>query len=168
MATLHDVFDQSPPPALRDRVTASLRERGVLAGGGRRLRPWMMLAAAAVIAVAVAIGKSVHVGAGDVPRYMMLLYEDSTFVADRPIGEIVVEYASWAATLQRAGVLVAGEKLADAPPVLIAQARPVSGISATPTGYFVIRAESMAAAERIARSSPHVRRGGTVSLQRIE
>ena len=168
MATLRDVFDQSPPPGLRDRVTASLRERGVLGSGGRRLRPWMMLAAAAAIAVAVAIGKSVQVGAGEVPRYMMLLYEDSTFVVDRPITEIVAEYAAWATTLERAGVLEAGEKLADTPPVLIAQAPPVSGIGAAPTGYFVIRAESMAAAERIARSSPHVRRGGTVSLQRIE
>ena len=168
MATLRDVFDESPPPGLRGRVMDSLRERGVIGGGGRRIRPWMLLAAAAVIALAVAIGKSVFVGAESVQRYMLLLYEDSTFVIDRPIPEIVMEYASWAATLERAGVLEAGEKLADAPPVLIAQSRPVSGMGAVPTGYFVIRAESMAEAERIARGSPHVRRGGTVSLQRIE
>jgi hypothetical protein len=104
-------------------------------------------------------------------RYLLLLYEDSTFLADRPIEEIVAEYRAWADSLADAGVLVSAEKLGTARVVLgpAADGMDLESPSAPhPTGQFIVRASSLAEAERIAASSPHVRRRGAVSVTVIE
>ena len=161
-------FDRDPPPQLESRIIASMRSAGVLGPPARPLlRPLTvaMLAAASLI-VGLAIGRASarSPAAVEGPRYLLLLYEDSTFVADRPIGEIVAEYAAWADSLGRAGRLEAGEKLGDAR-VVVGDARMVG---AEPTGFFIVRASTLDHARALAASSPHVRRGGTVHVTAIE
>ena len=161
-------LDQDPPPRLESRIIASLRQARVLGPrAGPLLRPLRVaLLAAASLVVGLAIGRISARAPADAagPRYLLLLYEDSTFVADRPMGEIVAEYAAWADSLGRAGRLDAGEKLGDAR-VVVGDVRMVG---AAPTGFFVVRASTLDDARALAASSPHVRRGGTVHVTAIE
>ena len=166
---LRETFlDRDPPPSLESRVIASLRRTRVLRPRERGLlRPLTvaMLAAASLI-IGLAIGRSMLRTPGDDtgPRYLLLLYQDSTFVADRPSAQIVAEYAAWADSLGRAGRLDAGEKLGDAR-VVVGDAS-IAGTA--PSGFFVVRASTLEDARALAASSPHVRRGGTVRVTAIE
>ena len=158
---LPNVFDDAKPPAaLKSRVVASLTSEGVLAPTERRVSRsmrWGAALAGALIA-GFLLGRAEGASASDVPRYLLLLYEDSTYHDDRPVSEIVGEYARWADSLRRADVLELGEKLADPP-----QRDPRS-----PTGLFIIRALDGSAARAIAASSPHVRHGGEIVVHAIE
>jgi hypothetical protein len=125
---------------------------------------------AAALIAGFLVGRVERVGASELPRYLLLLYEDSTYRDDRPVAQIIAEYARWADSLDKAGVLDVGEKLADQRIELA----PASGATrasddeAAPTGFFVIRAANASKAREIASSSPHVRYGGRIMLHGIE
>lgn len=152
--------DIEPPAALKSRVIETLTAAGTLTPpGGRapRAARWAVLLAAALFA-GFLLGRVERASASDLPRYLLLLYEDSTYRDDRPVSEIVAEYARWADSLRTADVLELGEKLADAP----------QRDAASPTGFFIIRARDGGAARAIAASSPHVRHGGGIVVRPIE
>jgi hypothetical protein len=158
---LPNIFgDTKPPEMLKSRVIATLTSTGPLAparGRVARTARWAALLAAALFA-GFMLGRAERASASDVPRYLLLLYEDSTYRDDRPVSEIVAEYARWADSLRGTDVLELGEKLADQP-----RHDPTS-----PTGFFVIRAADAATASSIAASSPHVRHGGGIVVRAIE
>lgn len=83
--------------------------------------------------------------------------------------EIVGEYARWADSLQRHGVLELGEKLAAGTVTLgregVTESTDNRGLA---TGLFVVRAESDGQARAIAETSPHLRYGGRIELRAIE
>jgi hypothetical protein len=164
--------DVNPPESLRARTVATLESAGVLAPAGRHVPRFARSAAflAAALIAGFLLGRVERVGASEVPRYLLLLYEDSTYRDDRPVEQIVAEYARWADSLGDAGMLEVGEKLADqrgelAPAVGRA---PFSGVETAPTGFFIIRATDPTTARAIASSSPHVRHGGRIMLYAIE
>ena len=161
--------DVAPPPSLKARTVATLTSSGALAAGAR---PVARLARSAGVVVAALIagfliGRVDRVGASEVPRYLLLLYEDSAYHDDRPIGEIVAEYAAWADSLREAGVLEAGEKLADTH-VDVTAARATGQREAAPTGFFIIHVTDASSARAVALSSPHIRHGGRIGLHLIE
>lgn len=81
----------------------------------------------------------------------------------------VSEYAAWARGLRSEGRLVSAEKLADRERVLRGDGASTSEAKGEPiVGYFVVRARDFAEAERIARSCPHLKHGGTIVLREIE
>ena len=158
---LPNVFgDAKPPAALKSRVVGTLTGAGTLAAAQRgttHAARWAALLAAALIA-GFLLGRVERASASDVPRYLLLLYEDSTYRDDRPVAEIIAEYARWADSLRKADVLELGEKLADQP----------RRDAASPTGFFIIRATDANVARAIAASSPHVRHGGGIVAHPIE
>ena len=84
---------------------------------------------------------------------------------------LVAEYGAWAGQLAAAGVLVAGEKLADDPLTMLT----ANGATEPPRmtadelgGFFIIQAADSAEAFRIARECPHLKHGGTVQVRKIE
>ncbi len=152
--------DAKPPDVLKSRVIATLTSAESLAPAEHRVPRsvrWAAVLAAALIA-GFLLGRVERASASDVPRYLLLLYEDGTYRDDRPMSQIVAEYARWADSLRRVDVLELGEKLADHP-----RRDPVS-----PTGFFIIRASDPNAAREIAHSSPHVKHGGGVVVHPIE
>ena len=163
--------DVAPPPSLKARTVATLISSGALAPGDRRLSRLTRsagLLAAALIA-GFLIGRVDRAGASEAPRYLLLLYEDSAYHDDRPIGEIVAEYARWADSLRQNGLLEAGEKLADAPVQLTSGGGGSPALrGASPTGFFIIRAADVNAARAIAASAPHIRQGGRIGIHLIE
>lgn len=126
------------------------------------------LLAAALVLGFVAGRANVSSPGGDA-RYLLLLYEDSRYRDDRPVAEIVGEYARWADSLRRRGALVLGEKLASATVTLHREgATESTGDPGLATGFFIVRAESDGQARAIAETSPHLRYGGRIELRAIE
>jgi hypothetical protein len=169
----HDRFARArvpvtPPAGLEDRTVRALRERGLV----RRPRPWSSaiaaVAAAAAILLAVGWGVMRTAAPGGPPaagsRFVLLLYAG----VDPPAGAADTrrqEYAAWARDLSSRGVAITGEELAE-------DAREIGGGAASPPGllprgFFVLGAESLDAAERIAATCPHLRYGGRIAVKRV-
>jgi hypothetical protein len=172
--TDHDFVE--PPAALEERVVGALRERGLLRGVAavprRTVAPrwaWPVAIAAGLLLFVggFALGRrpaaSVTTG---LSQYTLLLYEGPAFnAAGATEPDLVKEYSAWAGELAGRGRLVSGEKLGNQLWTLGAE----GDASATgPTGFFVIAARNESEALAIARSCPHLRHGGTVSVQLIE
>lgn len=107
--------------------------------------------------------------ASSAPQWILLLHEPTgaplTVAGTVEAAAAVEEYRAWAMALAGDGRLVSAEKLEDGPGAWIPEA------AARPTlvsGFFLVRAPDRAEAERIAAESPHVRRGGTVEVRRVD
>lgn len=180
-----------PPPGLEDRVIGDLRRRGLLGASppsGRRPRWWMTAAACLLAALggwaiggsgrtpgAVSVGVSGEVAgeaASPAPQagekqYLLLLVEPRPLTTDKPQATLVGEYRSWAAELARQGRLVSAARLDEGQSAYLAESpRPPAGIAQV-TGFFVLRSSSLAEAEAIAGTCPHVGYGGEISVREL-
>jgi hypothetical protein len=161
---------REPPPELRDRITSSLLTSGLLEPHHVRIRRTVMrgVVFVAVFVIAFVAGRFQISGARPGgPEFLILLYEDSMYRDERPVREIVAEYGGWADSLRRVESLVIGEKLST-DRVQLATTAGSAGVMQHPTGLFIVRAASLEAATGIARSSPHLKYGGTVLVHRID
>ena len=159
----------TPPSGLEDRTVRALRERGLV----RRPRPWSSaiaaVAAAAAILLAVGGGLMSRSGApGGAPvagsRFVLLLYAGT----EPPAGAADSrrqEYAAWARDQASRGIAITGEELAEDARELGAAGGAPAGL--LPRGFFVVSAESLDAAERIAATCPHLGYGGRIAVKRI-
>ncbi len=174
---LGELGSGQPPIDLEDRVAAALRTEGLVKiDEPSTWRSWGLVAAALMLFVA-GVGTQryflddglidVAPAAGD--RYLLLLLEPAdVFLEPAVEAQRVGEYAAWAGTLAERGLLQVGEKLADGGDVV---GLPVPGempSSERVTGFFIVVAETEAAALEVAASSPHVQHGGRVEVRLIE
>jgi hypothetical protein len=159
-----------PPAALEGRVIGALRAEGLL----RQTRPTMraaVAAAAALFVVGVLAGHyywpaAPSSGPASVQRrYLFLLAGD---VTPAPAGESrAAEYGQWARNVAAAGVTVTGDELLDGATLVSAgRTRPFEELAGV-GGYFIVSAGSDDEAAALARSSPHVKYGGSVVVRRI-
>ncbi len=165
-----------PPPALRERVKATLRARRQLRPRSRRvLGVFAALAAAVLLFLA---GRLSAPGRGppsdERQEFALLVYEGPGF--DRPTDRhtYFVEYDAWGRGLEARGLLVHARALEPGSSLLQASGGRVSvephEITAdigTMTGFFIIRAADSAQALAIARTCPHLKHGGTIVLRPI-
>jgi hypothetical protein len=156
-----------PRPELEDELVTHLRGRGLLSGGSAsRFR----MAAVWLLPVLAAFGTGWLAGSWGPrepqgTRYMLLLYGGMDDPADTRGS--VEEYAAWARQARAAGTQVQGEKLSARDPVIVGSALPAATSSGL-VGYFVIAARDDRQAASLAASHPHVRRGGTIVVRRID
>ena len=149
------------PPALRDRVHATLARRG------SRTRRWTgALAAAVLLFVAgMATGRATLSATrqASAATYALLLYGGHE-VPNEVEGSRASEYGRWAANLT-AATLVSGAELGS----VVGAYGPSAGSSDTARveGFFLIDARTEADAIAVARECPHLKYGGRVVLQRI-
>jgi hypothetical protein len=167
-----------PPGALEERVVGTLRARGLLrAGPGAGSVPRGAMSPRGVWAVAIAAGLLLFVGGfalgraprgspvADLRQYTLLLYEGPEFnEAGAAEPDLVREYSAWAGELARRGRLVSGEKLGNQAWTIGTE--PAAGPS--PTGFFIVAAGDESEALAIARTCPHLRYGGSISVRPIE
>lgn len=179
-----------PPQDLEERVVSRLRETGLLRSDTKAKETSMRTihlrwatAAAVLVALAVWAGTLVpqagEPAAGEAiadtrPQFALMLYEDAGYQSPAPdeMETRVAEYSAWARELAKQGYLVDGAKLSERGVLLHRdrprdEALPVSAEGML-AGYFMIRAASLAEAERIAADCPHLAYGGTVSIRPID
>lgn len=160
--------DREPPPALRQRLTRTLRRDGLVEPRSARVRRLVLQGAAATLLLFAAFwaGRVQRSTVDPRPQFLLLLYEDSAYRDDRPIRDIVEEYAGWADSLRQERALVLGEKLGLEHAELPDRAsQPAAGL---PTGLFIVRANDLASARTIAGTSPHIRQGGRIGVHAID
>jgi hypothetical protein len=162
----------SPPAALEDRVVARLAGRELLAR--RTARRWLLPVAAALAGLA---GGWLLRGlpappsaANDAPLFLLLLSEEPQ--TELSEAELVRIYSAWGREQAAQGRMAGARKLEDGGIVLAAGADgPAAALehdAMTPTGFFLVRAASLAEAEAIARTCPHLRYGGRVTVRPID
>ena len=157
----------------------------------RRAWAWGALALAAALAAFFAGISISDRGAGRTPagtgaarpaaaeRYLLLLYEDAAYRAPATPDEQaarVAEYVGWVEELRERGIDIEGEELAPSEEsewldgrgdeVGAAQGAPGGPLGAL-AGYFLVAAPDADAAVAIARTTPHIKHGGTVVVRRI-
>jgi hypothetical protein len=172
---LDELARELPPPVgLEERVVARLAGRGLLTRRSRRGR-WLLPLAAA--AAGLAAGWLLHGSTTATPSpraeaglYLLVVHGESGEA--RPAAERVEAHRAWARELAASGRLVTAKKLASSGSVLdggsTAPSRPLELDASSPSGFFLVRASSLAEAERLARSSPHVRWGGRLTVRPID
>jgi hypothetical protein len=155
-----------PPPSLENRVVARLHAAGLLKTE-RRSRWAVQVAAAIVIFAAGAASGALwsppqHDQSSE-PRFVLLL-RGATTASPQDEQTAVMAYRTWAGALREQGRSVAGERLGrDAALV------PAGGAVQDPVqGYFIISAASLDDAIAVARSAPHVARGGHIEVRPID
>lgn len=162
-----------PPTRVEDRLVASLRTRGDIRTPRSRL-PWPIglgVAAAAVFAIAL-LRRQTSTESTE-PQFLLLIAEDSRYTPPADSTEArarVVEYTEWAGRLAGLGKLVTAGELAYSGTDVRAQGNSPSVIDSrvgAVSGFFLVRAESVAQAEQLAAESPHLKYGGTVVVRAI-
>jgi len=171
--TLDPFGDREPPHGLRERVTRTLRDRGLVETPAMRLRRQTLRGGVLLVLLAAAfaagrVQRGIETASNPGPEFLLLLYEDTAYRDDRPVPEIVAEYAGWADSLRRESELVLGEKLGQAYTELPATMRGDQSPAALPKGLFIVRANNLEAAAALAGSSPHLRYGGRIVVHPIE
>jgi hypothetical protein len=161
--------DVAPGAALETRTVAALHAAGLLRRARGTRRAWLVAAAIVLYAGGVATGRMWPMSAASVadprPRFLLLLHGSEGRGADE--AAVVAAYRAWAGSLAQQGRSVSGERLAES-----AVAVPSALVSAADgerlQGYFVISAASLDDAVDVARSCPHVARGGRVIVRPID
>ena len=160
---------REPPRELRQRITQTLRREGLVESRSVRARRLLVQGtiAAILLAAAFSAGQRQPLTHADArPQFLVLLYEDSAYRDDRPMREIVAEYAGWADSMRRERALVLAEKLGLEHTELPDGARQTP--AGLPTGLFIVRANDLASARTIAGTSPHIRQGGRIAVHAID
>jgi hypothetical protein len=91
---------------------------------------------------------------------------------DQALPELVAEYRSWAQELDADGLLVAAARLREEGSRLEGLERgEIFGLDASElrsaTGYFVIRANDLSAANALAQTCPHLKYGGVITVRPV-
>lgn len=150
----------------------TMRSRGPLTRGTRFHWAWAAAAGLALFALGLGLGRwstAVPVAAGQ--RYALLLYDPAGFDRSIPEPTLVTEYRDWAVSLGNR--LSLGEKLGSEERLLrpddsVGRPAGPDGGTGPLGGLFIVRAGSWEEAMEIARSCPHLRHGGVISVRRIE
>ncbi|MEM7051708.1 MAG: YciI family protein [Acidobacteriota bacterium] len=160
-----------PPAALEERVVSALRQRGLVRPAPRRPRvPWL-LAACLLAALGGWWGRSL-VETSTPPRaagdhYLLLLTEPRPLATDKPMPELVAEYAAWGAELAEEGKIIAAARLRPGGEHLKPPASPTGEEIAQVTGYFILIAPDLETARAIAATCPHLAYDGEISVRRL-
>lgn len=161
-----------PPAHLEQRVIAGLRAAGAFNSRRRRWPLGQLVAAAAIFVAGLTAGvyggRVGSAGRETGPRFLLLLYPDGASQA-RGSGEEAVarEYAAWAAGLRQSGRTVTGERLAREQRAEAGGAG-AGSLDSTLEGFFIVGADSLQQAVRLAEDSPHVRNGGRIVVRAID
>lgn len=165
------------PPAGAERSTVTRLRSAGLIRGHRDWRPAVWVAAGLTAAAAL-FGLGLLLGVQRMsrwkaaePRYVMFLYEGEGYYdgLEPQSSSSVSEFRNWARSLRARGVAISGAKFESGAQRLdFLYAFPEPDSSPRLAGYFVLAAHDMREAVRIARSCPHIRRGGEIIVRRVE
>ena len=158
-----------PPPELAARVQQSLASRGLIDRPERRQTRWRQYAGIGAVAASFLFtgfylgrnsGSPEAAPAG--PRYALLLYGGESAPGEESTSRRR-EYGEWLGRMASNDASFSGEELGPQLETLGSSApvgKPV-------VGFFIVSAGTDAEAHSIARTSPHLKHGGSVVLYRV-
>ncbi|MGH7693367.1 MAG: hypothetical protein ACRENH_00220, partial [Gemmatimonadaceae bacterium] len=163
----------APDSAVQERTIAALRARSLLRQQGVRavgLRPWLALAAVAVVAFwfGLKVGRPDAPAAAPQPSFALMLYGGSTGGDSSAHAMRAAEYRRWSSAKHPWGRVIGGEALGDSA-WTVSQAK--GGVSLSKpraddlVGFFLIQAPSREAAAFLASECPHLKYGGRVVVR---
>lgn len=162
-----------PPPELRSRVASELARRDQLRHPPRRRQPWLALAASLA---GLAVGWWLRgpdvvpapVVSSPAPLFLLLLEGEPSGGPAEGTARVNA-YRHWAQQLRAAGELAAAEKLTPTTVTVDLAGSTHQPLAATsPSGFFLVHAVNLERALAIAKASPHVRFGGTVTVRPVD
>jgi len=162
-----------PPPRVEDGLIATLRSRGDIRSKPRAPRWVFAVGAAAAAILAIVLVRRPAPPATDGPEFLLLIAEDLRYTPPADSIEAharVLEYTEWAGWLAGAGRLVSAGELAPAGTDVRAEGKSPAVVDVrmgAVSGYFLVRAKSLAQAEQLAAESPHLKYGGTVVVRAV-
>jgi hypothetical protein len=176
-AELDALRHRPSPPELEEHVIERLRASGLLArrqapaSSRRWLLPASLAASLALLVVGFELGRWQARRSSNgppTPTYILLLHQDASFQWGPGRPALMAEEARWARGLKKKAELIQGEALTD-DGHLVTPARTVERLAPGDyvSGFFLLSVTSDERALAIARSSPHLTRGGRVELRRI-
>ena len=177
--------EMTPPEEWETAVVGALRRQGLL--GARNPSRWgwpgvAWVAAPALVSLALGllIGASWVRGgadpAGELPRYLLILRSGDEFKPEATPEAHRAEYADWAVNTLPRGTFLSGEELAENGWALrrirgTVEANPLDKAtdSREPVaGFFLIQAANAESAVTMAKTTPHLKYGGTVEVRPIK
>jgi hypothetical protein len=159
-----------PDPALEDRVVIALRANNLLGERNPTPRYWRNAAAAALFVAGVAAGywsgtfAAPPLAAPPGPVFALLLYGEPSIEGGATEAQLVEEYGRWAGAIREAGHYITGERLNETTRTIgaaLPEGAPVRG-------FFLVSATNLEEAVALARSCPHVRRGGQIIVRPVD
>jgi len=165
--------EQEPSADLEERVVKALRSRGDLgprrrSALGRRLGWAAALLAAFLAGRLTAPAPTAREPGGS--RFLLLLSALPDEGAAGTAGaaeERFAEYSGWAGRLAGEGHLVAADELDRREVRLGPSETGAATAPSRPSGFFLLRARDLDEALAIARSCPHLKHGGSVSVRPV-
>jgi hypothetical protein len=184
--------ERASSPAMEERVVAALIANGSIraAGSGSTGSGWLrgsslLAASLAMLLVGYLVGRagapepvsSSTVKTAEASKFMLLLYEpEADHLRPDPdqLENQANEYRAWGNGLGEKGLLVAGEPLRIGGRMLQQAEGGVVQAASHPVpaelilgGYFMIYADTLEEAVKIAEESPHLRYNGTIIVRQI-
>lgn len=156
-----------PPNNLEHSIIEKLKTENLIHEKMSTTKIYWMAAAIVIIVLSFFAGRmTTTMDRFDPPKqsFLLLLREDSTF-SGTDINAIISEYSAWARNLREKGELSSAEKLTK-DSYSFGTLPPIHGPGIT--GFFIIHAVDLKAAEKIAKSHPHLKYHGGVELMPIE
>jgi len=112
-------------------------------------------------------------------KFMLLLHDDPSGLAGmspEQMQQVIEKYIAWGNRLREAGLMHAGDKLADEPGRVLRAANgavrvtdgPYSETKEVLGGYYIIEAAGYDEAVDRCRDCPHLEYGGTIEVRQIE
>lgn len=161
--------EQPPPASLEAATVQRLQRSGLL---GRPTRSWQPWARAAMMLIVFGIGWGVRgrtmaspPAEGPAPGWAIVLYGGAT--TDSASHAVRArEYGAWAGAAHPDAQVVGGEALGEAGPIM-GDSPSAAAIPDPIVGFFLVQAADREAAERLARTCPHLRYGGRVVVRAV-
>lgn len=169
---VYDQLRQTTPAgqSLEEKTVRRLQREGLLTDKKRFYLsiPAGIAASVMLLATGLLLGKFFFGARGaEEPlfNYMLVLHEDPAFTPGEP-EEMFAEYSRWMEQIYERGIAIDGQEMKPASLLLGKE-----GIETKPQtrvgGYFVLRASSHEEVVEIAKSSPHLKYGGTIEIKEI-
>ena len=174
--------EESPPPALEERVVAGLQAEGQIRAAPARRR-WPAIAAMLAISIALSFFAGTRFGAAGSPpsppagpAFVLLVYDRPGTETDALTQAAVAEATEWVGELVAGGSFQAAAKLSDDgsrvelvdEELVVAADVPAISAELVLGGFFLISADSYEDARRIAATCPLLRYGSTIEVRAVE
>ncbi len=164
---------KQPAGHLEDKVVARLKsEKLIRPRNTRRLiTQWVVSAAASVLIFLSGqyygqLNTTDMIEIEATKGYMLLLHEDERFRPGDPM-EMFEDYKSWMENAYASGVKITGQELKNEAVLVTVGEQVAVGEAAQKktTGYFLLEADTMEEALKVAQANPHVKYGGVVEVK---